>query len=194
MPAAGRAARPATQTITVLCRPGGPGGGIKPDPIPNSTVKPLSAHGTKPQGLGESVAARPAKHRIISRPLSGRRHTRLFSFRAKKAKSLVKEHFAGWSSPVARQAHNLKVAGSNPAPATTFTEQAVLSSRAAFFDVRLVAPSSTMRAISPTSSISRPLPVDTTTTRSTKPCRICIASSRIDGSRGAACSAWIFRR
>ena len=28
---------------------------------------------------------------------------------------------AGWSSPVARQAHNLKVAGSNPAPATSFT-------------------------------------------------------------------------
>ncbi len=27
-------------------------------------------------------------------------------------------HTAGWSSPVARQAHNLKVAGSNPAPAT----------------------------------------------------------------------------
>ncbi|MGO8316014.1 hypothetical protein ACC848_05775, partial [Rhizobium johnstonii] len=24
----------------------------------------------------------------------------------------------GWSSPVARQAHNLKAAGSNPAPAT----------------------------------------------------------------------------
>ena len=37
--------------------------GIKPDPIPNSAVKPLSANGTKPQGLGESVAARPAKHR-----------------------------------------------------------------------------------------------------------------------------------
>ncbi len=29
---------------------------------------------------------------------------------------------AGWSSPVARQAHNLKVAGSNPAPATKFFE------------------------------------------------------------------------
>ena len=28
---------------------------------------------------------------------------------------------AGWSSPVARQAHNLKVAGSNPAPATNIT-------------------------------------------------------------------------
>ncbi len=27
---------------------------------------------------------------------------------------------AGWSSLVARQAHNLKVVGSNPAPATTF--------------------------------------------------------------------------
>ena len=30
---------------------------------------------------------------------------------------------AGWSSPVARQAHNLKVAGSNPAPATNVTEE-----------------------------------------------------------------------
>jgi hypothetical protein len=28
---------------------------------------------------------------------------------------------AGWSSPVARQAHNLKAAGSNPAPATNKT-------------------------------------------------------------------------
>ena len=29
---------------------------------------------------------------------------------------------AGWSSPVARQAHNLKVAGSNPAPATKYAK------------------------------------------------------------------------
>ena len=29
---------------------------------------------------------------------------------------------AGWSSPVARQAHNLKVVGSNPAPATNKTK------------------------------------------------------------------------
>ena len=28
---------------------------------------------------------------------------------------------AGWSSPVARQAHNLKVVGSNPSPATIKT-------------------------------------------------------------------------
>jgi hypothetical protein len=30
---------------------------------------------------------------------------------------------AGWSSPVARQAHNLKVAGSNPAPATKINQK-----------------------------------------------------------------------
>ena len=29
-----------------------------------------------------------------------------------------KLNIAGWSSPVARQAHNLKVVGSNPTPAT----------------------------------------------------------------------------
>ena len=28
---------------------------------------------------------------------------------------------AGWSSPVARQAHNLKVTGSNPVPAPKFS-------------------------------------------------------------------------
>jgi hypothetical protein len=53
----------------VLGRPGGSCEGPKPDPIPNSAVKSLSAHGTKPQGLGESVAARPAKHRISDQPL-----------------------------------------------------------------------------------------------------------------------------
>ena len=31
---------------------------------------------------------------------------------------------AGWSSPVARQAHNLKVVGSNPTPATNSTHKA----------------------------------------------------------------------
>ena len=33
---------------------------------------------------------------------------------------------AGWSSPVARQAHNLKAAGSNPAPATKSPEKGPL--------------------------------------------------------------------
>ena len=48
---------------SVLRWPGGSCVGPEPDPIPNSAVKPLSAYGTKSQGLGESVAARPAKHR-----------------------------------------------------------------------------------------------------------------------------------
>ena len=41
---------------------------------------------------------------------------------------------AGWSSPVARQAHNLKVVGSNPTPATSFTRtRSSDESPAAFF-------------------------------------------------------------
>ena len=36
--------------------------------------------------------------------------------RALLVRSLIND--AGWSSPVARQAHNLKVVGSNPTPAT----------------------------------------------------------------------------
>ena len=40
--------------------------------------------------------------------------------RVKKLNKLKTEfkHNAGWSSLVARQAHNLKVGGSNPSPAT----------------------------------------------------------------------------
>ena len=37
-----------------------------------------------------------------------------------KARDYTVYFFAGWSSPVARQAHNLKVRGSNPLPATRF--------------------------------------------------------------------------
>ena len=33
---------------------------------------------------------------------------------------------AGWSSLVARQAHNLKVLGSNPSPATNFKAQILI--------------------------------------------------------------------
>ena len=33
---------------------------------------------------------------------------------------------AGWSSPVARQAHNLKVVGSNPTPATNLANDSFL--------------------------------------------------------------------
>ena len=105
----------------MLRRPGGSSERDTPDPIPNSAVKPLSANGTSSQDAGESVAARSSKHMVPS----------LF-------KTLFRSHIfsmggprsglgppvlgdAGWSSPVARQAHNLKVAGSNPAPATNLS-------------------------------------------------------------------------
>ena len=39
---------------------------------------------------------------------------------------------AGWSSPVARQAHNLKAAGSNPAPATNDTNTPARTSPGVF--------------------------------------------------------------
>ena len=35
-----------------------------------------------------------------------------------KYNAINKNYIAGWSSLVARQAHNLKVLGSNPSPAT----------------------------------------------------------------------------
>ena len=36
-----------------------------------------------------------------------------------RLETAARDHIdAGWSSPVARQAHNLKVVGSNPTPAT----------------------------------------------------------------------------
>ena len=36
-----------------------------------------------------------------------------------------KTNNAGWSSPVARQAHNLKVVGSNPTPATKYARNSM---------------------------------------------------------------------
>ena len=54
--------RRARDRANVLRRPGGPSGGIPPDPIPNSAVKASSAYGTASQDAGESVAARSAKN------------------------------------------------------------------------------------------------------------------------------------
>ena len=39
-------------------------------------------------------------------------------FDSRQPRQVEKTQIAGWSSLVARQAHNLKVVGSNPAPAT----------------------------------------------------------------------------
>src|SRR4051812_2624351 len=66
----------------------------------------------------------PSRHqaRLDTTASQGRRHS---------AAKVSKDprpwgNVAGWSSPVARQAHNLKVAGSNPAPATTENREPVL--------------------------------------------------------------------
>ena len=47
-----------------------------------------------------------------------RTHSQRYKSRCRHAERRLLCLGAGWSSPVARQAHNLKVAGSNPAPAT----------------------------------------------------------------------------
>ena len=76
------------------------------DPIPNSNVKSPSAYDTVAISHGK-VGRRQAFSYTTSHSL--------------KKKSLLTHTtilIAGWSSQVARQAHNLKVAGSNPAPAT----------------------------------------------------------------------------
>jgi len=136
----------APQGSDCVRRPGGHGGGTPPDPLPNSDVKTPSAHDTAPQGAGKSVAARssdaiaptmrtleytpaanlsqqagyaPAAHapqpRHRSTCTNAARHTKPQRHTQDAATT------AGWSSPVARQAHNLKVTGSNPVPATLCT-------------------------------------------------------------------------
>jgi hypothetical protein len=55
-----------------------------------------------------------------SRSSPGLQRTELPLYQCRRRNSRRRIAFdAGWSSPVARQAHNLKAAGSNPAPATS---------------------------------------------------------------------------
>jgi hypothetical protein len=103
--------------------------GPTPDPIPNSAVKSLRANGTASQDAGESVVAR-SSHQTTPRSCCAATPTRTLlatSNTTGPAEPLntapqlpAPNPPAGWSSPVARQAHNLKVVGSNPAPATSF--------------------------------------------------------------------------
>ena len=65
---------------------------------------------------------------MLKMPLSSLSRRRRFCLRTNAS-----DVGAGWSSPVARQAHNLKVAGSNPAPATNKSRL-----RAAFLLPRLI--------------------------------------------------------
>ncbi len=55
----------------------------------------------------------------IGQPTTEKLQAALFGFYFGKILEIIGG--AGWSSPVARQAHNLKVVGSNPTPATNLT-------------------------------------------------------------------------
>ncbi len=62
----------------------------------------------------------PLRARLASPALIGRGQTVRSRVRARSS-GVPPAHGAGWSSLVARQAHNLKVVGSNPTPATILT-------------------------------------------------------------------------
>ena len=81
-------------------------------PVPSRT-RPLSAVAPMVLRLKawESRSSPNLVRSLVSISLSMQSHLTLYC--------PVRRHIgAGWSSPVARQAHNLKVVGSNPTPAT----------------------------------------------------------------------------
>ena len=113
----------------------------------STETKPIPVHETVPRTSGRrgpttsrppedpaarqtaDPAARASGGRLEGRAKHPSRHGRSgfanwFAQNNRRAMGArVLRHDAGWSSPVARQAHNLKVAGSNPAPATKNTKQ-----------------------------------------------------------------------
>ena len=52
--------------------------------------------------------------------------------------NLIFHSIAGWSSPVARQAHNLKAVGSNPTPATNLFRASYLTLRHLRFRIKVL--------------------------------------------------------
>ena len=92
---------------------------VMPRPLPGSRR-------TRPPNTGCRPNRRPQEHgprrRTRHTPTSHHPGTRTRRSQPRlPAPDTRPQITAGWSSPVARQAHNLKVAGSNPAPATIFT-------------------------------------------------------------------------
>ena len=81
--------------------------------------------GRRQASQAEHITARPTSHILSSHITTPPRHI-----------SLGVD--AGWSSPVARQAHNLKAAGSNPAPATRDIEASAPQRPGAFVILRAV--------------------------------------------------------
>ncbi len=89
-----------------------------PDPIPSRT-RPSTAFAPMVLCLktweSRSLPGLPNASRITRTPSPPHRSPAHHPGRAPPKDAALG---AGWSSPVARQAHNLKAAGSNPAPAT----------------------------------------------------------------------------
>ena len=107
---------------------GDDGGEVTPVPIPNTEVKLSSADGswrdtacesrTLPGKISNGGLAQLGEHLPYKQGVGGS----IPSSSTIDKKLVLSYHLfliiAGWSSQVARRAHNPKVAGSNPAPAT----------------------------------------------------------------------------
>ena len=96
-------------THSLARRPIGPGGesGVAPPvPMPNTEVKRSSAHDTR--------VTKPWENRPVPGPF-GRRP----SVTASRGPGILRPHSTRGGAVVARRAHNPKVSGSNPLPATT---------------------------------------------------------------------------
>jgi hypothetical protein len=96
---------------TVLCRPGGLRRGDKTRSHPELGRQTLQRQWYFVSRHGRVGRRQARKEQFPSSPRRQRRPNDVES---------ITPFAAGWSSPVARQAHNLKAAGSNPAPATKY--------------------------------------------------------------------------
>src|SRR5882672_3983349 len=108
-------------------------------------------------------------------------------------------HDAGWSSPVARQAHNLKVLGSNPSPATPWNavDPVVVAGFICFRTFALPLAAASIAAKSPSTStriLSGASSSGVSLIRSIMDRRIPDASSWTDGSVNAVSSCFTLRR
>jgi hypothetical protein len=117
---------PASASPSVLRQPGGHGEG------PNTRSHPE---------LGREIPQRQW-YCVLRRGRVGRCQ----AFQGQTTHTATPPHnqppHAGWSSPVARQAHNLKVTGSNPVPATKHRKGLARPPAEPFFDVQSTKPNS----------------------------------------------------
>ena len=150
------------------CRPGGHGEG------PNTRSHPeLGRENPLRQWYCTSRCGRVGRRQARNPPLS-------FPFNRYSEQSEA----AGWSSPVARQAHNLKVVGSNPTPATSV---ACSPSRPAVMGFLLSTLSAKIPARSPRSSIVSSPRSGTRRTSSMSARRASAASARSSGRFSSSC-------